>query len=372
MIKVTLAVTNDIVTDNRLHKIANTLFNNGFVVTVVGRKFTSSANLFNRPYKTRRFRLWFNKTMFFYANYNLRLFLYLLKVPVDIIVANDLDTLLACWLAAKIRRKVLLFDSHELFTELPELIDRPFIKKIWHLNERFLLRGIDKGYTVSSPIQEYFKTKYKHNFELIRNTGVFRNEYFMKPIPKEKIVIYQGAVNIGRGLELMMETLKLMDNTKLWIIGDGDILDDLKLLAINLGVENKVIFFGKIALDSLVSYTSKAHIGISLEEDLGLNYRYSLPNKIFDYIQCRVPVIVSDLPEMRSLIEKHRIGIVIKDRKPQKLAEIIENLSNDEEKQETLSYNLELASRELCWQREEEKIVNLYRNAAELVNYRTV
>ena len=162
MIRIVLAVTNDIVTDNRIHKIASTLGSNGYFVTVVGRRFSSDQNLFSRPYKTRRFKLWFNRTFLFYANYNIRLFIYLLKAQVNIIVSNDLDTLLACWLAAKLRKKILMFDSHELFTEVPELVDRPFIRKIWSINERLILPSIKFGYTVSQPIRDYYKKKYKY------------------------------------------------------------------------------------------------------------------------------------------------------------------------------------------------------------------
>ena len=370
MISIVLAVTNDIVTDNRLHKVANTLINNGYKVTIVGRKFADSQNLFNRPYNTRRFKLWFNKTFMFYANYNLRLFAYLLRVRADIIVANDLDTLLASWLAAKIRKKVLLFDSHELFTEVPELVDRPFIKSVWRLGEKLLLPGIQIGYTVSRPIQEYYKAKYNKDFALIRNVGMFRFENNHIPDTNERIIIYQGAVNKGRGLELMLETIKLLNGIKLWIVGSGDIIEDLKIKARELKVEEKVVFIGRVPLDKLWKYTSKADLGFSLEEDLGLNYRYALPNKIFDYIQARIPVIVSDLPEMRSLIEKHKVGLVLTERTAENLAEHINSILFNEDEREELTRNLELAARDLCWEREEEKIILLYRDASLLVRER--
>lgn len=366
MIKITLSVTNDIVADNRVHKIANTLCKNGYQVTIVGCKRANSENLFNRIYKTRRFRLWFKKTFLFYANYNIRLFFYLMKVPVDIIVSNDLDTLLACWLAAKFRKKILVFDSHELFTEVPELVDRPFVKKFWHVKERWLLPSIKIGYTVSKPIQKYYKEKYDKDFQLIRNVGQFRPELTFKEIEEEYVIIYQGAVNKGRGLELMLKALKHLDNARLWVIGKGDELSNIKALCKELNVEEKVIFFGRINLEKLPKYTRKAHIGFSLEEDLGLNYRYALPNKIFDYIQARIPVIVSDLPEMKAVIDEYGIGKVLTERQPEKLAELINEIATNVELQQEVKQNLELAARDLCWQREEEKVIKLYRKAFEL------
>lgn len=365
MINIILTVTNDIVADNRVHKIASTLCHNGYQVTIVGCKSSNSENLFSRVYKTRRFRLWFNKTFLFYANYNVRLFLYLMKVPVDIIVSNDLDTLLACWLTSKLRKKTLVFDSHELFTELPELVDRPFVKKFWHLKERLLLPGIKLGYTVSKPIQNYFKEKYNKDFQLIRNVGMFKHDVEFKSIEDEFVIIYQGAVNVGRGLELMLQALQHIEKGRLWVLGSGELLQELTRLSKELKVEDKVIFFGRVELEELAKYTRKAHIGISLEEDLGLNYRYALPNKIFDYIQARVPVIVSDLPVMKSVINDYGIGIVLEDRTPQNLADIVHKFVNDKEKQRQVQQNLELAARDLCWQREEEKVIMLYRKAFE-------
>lgn len=370
MIKIVLSVTNDIVTDNRVHKIASTLCSNGYQVTIAGCKSKTSGNLFNRIYKTRRFKLWFKKSFLFYANYNIRLFLYLMKTPVDIIVSNDLDTLMACWLAGKLKRKVLVFDSHELFTEVPELVDRAFVRNFWHLKEKLLLPGIDIGYTVSKPIQQYFKEKYNKDFRLIRNVGAFKHDIEFKPIDNEFIIIYQGAVNKGRGLDLMLKALKFMDNARLWVIGKGDVLNNVKALSKELNVEEKVVFFGRIDLEKLAGYTQMAHVGISLEEDLGLNYRYALPNKIFDYIQARIPVIVSDLPEMKAVVEEYGIGAVLFERKPEELAKIILEIVGNKEKQQNLRQNLELASRDLCWQREEEKVIMLYRKAFELVQER--
>jgi glycosyltransferase involved in cell wall biosynthesis len=139
-------------------------------------------------------------------------------------------------------------------------------------------------------------------------------------------------------------------------------------LVVELGLEDRVIFFGRIRLDDLWKYTQKAHIGISLEEDLGLNYRYSLPNKLFDYIQSRIPVIVSDLPEMRKLVEKFQIGEILRNRTPESLASLVEKIKGDKSAQTVYQQKLELAARELCWQREEEKLIKLYRQASEEVS----
>jgi glycosyltransferase involved in cell wall biosynthesis len=365
LIKVVLAVTNDIVTDNRVHKVANALVQNGYDVTIAGRRLSSSISITQRAYNIYRFKLLFNKSALFYAGYNFRLFLYLLSKKFDIIVANDLDTLPACFLCSKIKRKKLIFDSHELFTEVPELIHRPFVRKVWLRLEKLILPGVNFGYTVSPPIVDYYKEKYNKNFRLVRNVAHYNNNLTFKGFPKEIIIIYQGAINLGRGLELVLSALQYMNNARLWVVGQGDISENLKELATKLCVEDKVIFFGRISLENLAEYTCQAHIGISLEEDMGLNYRYALPNKIFDYIQSRIPVIISDLPVMRSVVEQYKIGLVLQKRKPEILAELIQKLCSDKDFQLQLGQNLEYAANELCWQHEERTLIELYQMAYE-------
>ncbi|MBN2487354.1 MAG: glycosyltransferase [Bacteroidales bacterium] len=365
MIRIVLAVTNDVVTDNRIHKIAGTLQTNGYDVTVAGFLLKNSTPLAERLYKVKRFRLCFRKTALFYANYNIKLFFFLLRKRFDIIVANDIDTLAACWLAGIITKKVLVFDSHELFTGLPELENRPFIRKVWLMIERLIVPKIRFGYTVSSPIVEYYRKNYNKNLELIRNVGVYRQGPVFKGFVNngENIVVYQGSVNVGRGIELMLNALKYLENIRFWVIGHGTVVDSLKKLACELSVSEKVVFLGRIELDKLWGYTENAHIGISLEEDLGLNYRYALPNKLFDYVQSRIPVIVSDLPEMKALVENYGVGLVLKQRTPEELANCIKLLVADREFHSALSQNLDNAAKELCWQNEEQKLLSIYQKA---------
>lgn len=137
--KLVLTVTNNLVSDNRVHKVATTLVGMGFDVTLVGRTWPSNSKLNPRNYSTRRFALLFNKGFLFYANYNIRLFFYLLYKRFDVILSNDLDSLTACFVASKITRANLVYDSHEYFTELPELVDRPFVKMTWEKIESFIL-----------------------------------------------------------------------------------------------------------------------------------------------------------------------------------------------------------------------------------------
>lgn len=365
MTAVISVVSNDIATDNRVHKICSSLVSNGYKVIVAGRRLSDSLPMEGRPYLTRRFRLLFNNGPLFYMNLNLRIFFYLIFTHTDIILANDLDTLLGCTIAARIKRVKLIFDSHELFPEVPELVDRPVVRKIWLFLEKRLLPRIDAGITVSKSIAEFYLEKYSTEFTVVRNAAVFHADNKKSKrnnIAGQVTILYQGALNIGRGIRLAVQSMEYVDGAVLIIIGSGDIEQELHKLVHDLGSEKKIKFTGKVPMEKLWEYTRKAHIGISLEEDLGLNYRYALPNKLFDYIQARIPVIVSDLPEMKGVVEKYKIGRILKERTPEALASVINKMIVEELPSGKYLSDLELAARELSWQREEEILIQLFRN----------
>ena len=199
---------------------------------------------------------------------------------------------------------------------------------------------------------------------LVQNAAVFQPESKkkeQKKHPDQRIIIYQGALNLGRGIELAIQSLEYLENVILWIAGAGDIEANLHALVQDLGFSNRVKFLGKVPLHDLSEFTHQADLGISLEEDLGLNYRYALPNKLFDYIQARIPVVVSDLPEMRSVVEKYKIGKILLKRTPETLGRIINTMINEDIPSGKYASKLELAARELSWQHEEEKLLKLFR-----------
>jgi hypothetical protein len=192
--KIIVSVTNDLTTDQRVAKICNTLIELNFDVILAGRKLGNSLPI-QRPYTTKRFNLWFNKGPLFYANYNIRLFFFLLFSNVDVLWSNDLDTLLANHLAAKFKNKRLIYDSHEYFTEVPELINRPKIQKIWKRIERKILPQLKDVFTVSQSIGDLYKKEYNIDVKLLRNVPLQNKETVNVEnikIEGKKILIYQG------------------------------------------------------------------------------------------------------------------------------------------------------------------------------------
>ena len=359
MKRVYIVVINDLVTDQRLNKVARLLINNNLEVTCIGRRFRTSPPFESNEFRIRRYRMVFTRGALFYGFFNFRLFFALsfAKSP-DLIIANDLDTLPAAYLASRIRRSTLLYDSHELFTQVPELIHRKRVQKIWKGIESMLVPRLKYAVTVSYPIAEIYRRLYGVRFGVVRNVPVKLTRPEKQQVPDayrgKKLIIYQGALNVGRGLELMIKTMHFLENVIFIVAGSGDIERQLKDLVKNEGVEEKVEFKGRLLPGELIPLTSSCDLGISLEEDLGLSYRYALPNKMFDYIQARIPILCSALPEMTRIVETYGIGIATREREPEKLAAIIRYML-DERSSGAWIEALEKAAGDLCWENESKK-----------------
>ncbi len=363
--KICLSVTSDVATDQRVNKIAQTLKGMGAEVTVIGRKKMNSLPFRTDGITIKLFNLPFSKGPMFYASYNIRAFLYLLGNRFDILVANDLDTLPANFAASRIKRKRLVYDSHEYFTEVPELVGRKWTKKIWETIEQLLLPRILYAITVSDSIARSYYKKYGIRMVTVRNVPLCETEedaHDYSPDIKGKLIIYQGSLNMGRGLELVIRSMRHVPSATFLIAGDGDIAGKLKELTEELGLTDRIRFTGRIPFGELSSYTRRADLGISLEENLGLNYYYALPNKLFDYIKANVPVLVSDFPEMGALVKKYGIGLTTLSRDPEEVAGLINLMLTDKIKIKLWKNNLREAAKELCWEKESEKLIGLYRS----------
>ena len=350
--KIIVSVTNDISTDQRVHKVCQSLESMGFEVILWGRKLSYSQAL-NRSYTTKRMTLLFSSGPLFYLEYNFRLFLILLFSKSHLLLSNDLDTLLANFLASKCKGIPLVYDSHELFPEAPELIYRPIKKKIWESLERWILPKIKHSYTVCHSIAQFYKDRYGIAMKVVRNVPYLSPSSSAQT--SSKTIIYQGGMNPGRGLELAIEMMCYLDDFKLKIIGDGDELNALKILAQQKGVEHKVEFLGRLPFNDLKAHTEQASIGILFEEARGLSFEYSLPNKLFDYIHADTPVLASSLVEVKSIMNHYQIGELIRERTPQSIAKQIEEMSQD-----LSSYDFAKAKKELNWQNESQIIEGVF------------
>lgn len=357
--RIIISVINDLVGDQRIRRIASALQAHDFEVEVVGRKLPDSLEMGELPYKTHRMCLFFRKGKLFYLEYNLRLFFLLLFRKVDILNANDLDTLLANFLVARLRKKQLVYDSHEYFTEVPELLDRPATRKAWLRLEGWIFPKLKKVYTVNTSIARIYEEKYGVKVEVVRNLPT-QKEFETSPDPR--VLIYQGALNLARGIELMIDCMEFLPEYSLWIVGKGDVEEALKKRAKALKKGGKIEFKGFVRPDELERITPQAGLGLSLEEDRGLNYRYASPNKIYDYLQASLPILVSDLPEMAALVQKYGVGELLEEseRSAEMLAKRIRGICEGGNYASYRQKSIE-AARELNWEHEQMHLINLYK-----------
>lgn len=369
MKNVTVSVVNDLVTDQRVHKVCTTLCTIGYKVTLVGRIQKNSLPLNQRNYLTKRIKLITEKGPLFYFAFNTRLFLHLLFNKNDLLVANDLDTLLPNYIVSKLKRIPLVYDTHEIFTEVPELQNSRIKKKIWEWVEGLIFPNLSNVFTVNKSIAQWYNKKYGVTIKVVRNVPYIKNESVLKTrsqlgLPDDKkIVIMQGAgINIQRGAEEALEAMKYVNNALLLIIGGGDIIEELKKRAGEEYLNDKVKFIGKKPYNDLMHYTRNADVGLSLDKDTNINYRYSLPNKLFDYIHAGIAVLASPLPEVAKVIREYDTGVLIDSYDPEHIAEKINYMLNDIAQLNKWKENSKLAAHQLKWENEENELIAVYKN----------
>ncbi|QMU29738.1 glycosyltransferase [Adhaeribacter radiodurans] len=357
--KIVFAVTTGLNYDQRMQRICTSLAQNGYQVLLVGRQWPHSKALGQQIYEQHRLTCIFNKGKLFYIEYTIRLFWYLLFVRADAYGAADLDTALPVFIKARLTGKPFVYDAHEFFPEVVEVVNRPIIKQIWTSLEKFILSRTRFAYTVNESLAHLFYTRYGVKFTVIQNCTLLEPPETDLPVfASEKYLLYQGAVNEGRGLETLLRAMPTID-LKLIICGKGDVYESLIELSNNLNLTDKVIFKGYVLPDDLKKITKQAYVGINLLENRGLNYYYSLGNKFFDYLHAGVPQLIVDFPEYCRLNEQCQVGITVP-LEPKAIARTINHLTQDPAFYNKLVQNCKKARQQWNWQNEEQKLLAFY------------
>lgn len=356
--KVLVSVFNNLVTDQRVEKVCQTLSENGYQIELIGNNWGGLPEM-QRNYPFSRINLKSKILRFAYVEFQRKLYKELLKKADKntILLSNDLDTLLPNYLISRKLKIQLVFDSHEIFTEMPAINGR-FTQKIWRSLERSMVPKLKYMMTASESYANWFHKTYdiERPFAVQNFPRKTQNPQKYEESSSKKIILYQGVINPSRGLDKMIPAMKDIENAEFWIAGDGPRKDEYAELTKTLGLEDKVKFLGKLVPDELRTITQKADVGLSIEENNGLSYYFSMPNKISDYIQCRVPVVVSDFPEMRKVVDNFGAGEKIRDYSElaDKVNLVLQNGKHFYEE------SLNKAATELCWEKEEPKILSLF------------
>lgn len=361
MKRIILAVTNDLVHDQRMHRIAMALHGEGAEVWLVGRCYVDSPSLSHRPYRQHRMKLWFRRGKLFYLEYQFRLLVFLWRHRADAYVAVDLDTVLPVTLVASYNKATKLYDAHEWFTEVPELEGRTMVRWIWSLVGKISVPAMDACYTVGPALSEILAEEYGKPFSVVRNVPLGRDLPSQVPRVENRLIWYQGALNKGRGLEEAIEALHALPEYALWLAGEGDQSKELRARVRAEGLEDRVRFFGWVSPAELPALASQASIGINLLQDHSRSYYYSLANKAFDYCQDLLPALHADFPEYRELNRQGPVGVLLDRLSPESIAECVRRLEEPgfySHCQEAMRKLRE----ELVWESEKERLLVIYRS----------
>lgn len=365
--KIAFSVTNCICFDQRVLKMADTVSSLNCEVTIIGRKRGECCNSDSVRFTTKRFRMLFKRGFLFYKWFNIRLFIFLLTHKFDILVANDLDTLLPNFLVSKIKGVPLVYDSHEYFTGVPELQNRQFVRWVWKSVEKAVFPKLKYVITVSDSIADQYEAEYGIRPLRVRNCS--RSTINIIALTRKEIgvpddhllLVLQGTgINVSRGGEELIDAIAKTQKVTLLIVGSGDALADLKSKVDELKIPERIHFISKLPWNDLMRYTKAADAGLSLDKNNNLNYTFSLPNKLFDYLSAGIPVVAGDLPEVSRIISENKCGIIIPEVSSDKISDAINELLTNPEKLILLRKNAAIASEKLNWETESEIVIKFY------------
>jgi len=324
---------------------------------LVGIQLKSSLPLDKTTYNQERISCWFSKGKMFYCEFSFRLFFYLLFKKADCICAIDLDTILPCYFVSKLKRIKNVQDAHEYFSQLDEVISRPGVYKFWHWVERIMLPRFKNGYTVCQSIANEFLKQYGVRYRVIRNVPVLKKTNPL--IQKGRTILYQGAVNKGRGLDKLVEAMKYVP-AELVICGDGNFITQIKEAIKIHDVGDKIKLKGMLLPEQLKKINAEAYIGVNPFEKRGLNQYLSLSNKFFDYIHAVLPQVTMNFPEYKAVNEKYEVAVLVDSPEPALIASALNKLLNDDVLYQKLEQNCLRAREELNWQNEERLLLGFY------------
>jgi glycosyltransferase involved in cell wall biosynthesis len=292
-------------------------------------------------------------------------------VRADIIHAHDLNTLPQAYLAARRRGARLVYDAHEISTS--RVGDLWKYKRFWKRLESYLIRRADAVITTDEMRASFLADAYR-----VPRPTVLLNVTERRPvsdadllrprldIPRDTpIVIYQGGLQPDRGLEQLIRSVSRIERGVVVFVGDGRLREALAALAEEYGVSHRVHFVAAVPPEQLLDYTASADVGVQVLQNTCFNHYSTTSNKLFEYFMAGIPVVASDFPEIRRVVQEFDAGVLIDPRSPAAIAEGINAVLSDPARYDTLRRNAVRAAEKYNWDNEQEKLIEVYRRLAD-------
>lgn len=285
----------------------------------------------------------------------------------DIYHSNDLNTLPQGYVCAKwrIKKKPLIYDSHEVQTSRTGY-DSPWYGRL----EKFFIKRIDTMIVENHTRAKYNEELYGfypnvlHNYpslEIQQVDGKVDLHKMLDLPPDEKILLYQGGIQTGRGLEKLVEAYPKFKEGTLVFIGDGKIKTELQRMVKERGLEDGIRFIPKVPVKELPKYTRNAYLGFQVLNNVCFNHWSASSNKLFEYIMNEVPVVASNFPEIKKVVDENKIGITIDPHNPDEIAKAVNYLLEHPDKRDLFSRNCKNARKKYNWEIEQENLLKVYR-----------
>ena len=369
--KIIIVTISDLVEEANLHRKARTLVENGYRVEIFAAWCRRLDPDLWRGIKLVRRKIRFKPMVLRFVEFFLKALGYVFFRRADLFIAYDVYPLGALRIKSMFTSCRYIYDSVELFPDVQALQGKPLRRRFWKMYERFGIRGAQAAFTVCRSDARVVQHRYPFlpDVPFVRNVPVFRpiprSDYLRKEydVPEDsKIGIYQGKVFAGRGLRPLIRAVAEVPGITLFIVGDGPLKPELKKLAAELKAADRVIFIDAVPFDRLQRFTAGADIGFTLISGKGLSYYHALPNKLFEYIQAGLPVIGSNYPEIRAIIEQDGIGYAVDPEDHQAIKHALEEMLK-EENYRTFRSKLEKVRQKYTWQKESAGYLQIIRSA---------
>lgn len=364
--KVCIAFLGNPLHDSRITNLTNSLRYDGLRVSVIGFDwFITSQDYFDdyfSIYKLVKRRL----RILFYLKFVYILLRELYKTKAHLYIAEDFYTLPFVCFIAKRRKAKIFYNSRELYAFLGGLRNRPVLQALVKKIEAHYIRKVDLVLTTGKMDSEFLEKFYGINNTLvIRNIPLlqrptkkidFRKDYGIAE--NKLILLYQGVLLEGRGIPHILKAMRFMENSVLLILGEGEQKSNFQKLASELGVGERIIFAGSVKQEELINYTAGADVGLSLIENISVSYYHALPNKLFEYIMAGLPVLSSDLPQMKKIIETYQVGEAIDITNISNIVDALKLWEQDLNLIGKFKHNCIIAAKDLNWEAEYERSRN--------------
>ncbi|MBC1565653.1 glycosyltransferase [Listeria booriae] len=280
--------------------------------------------------------------------------------------ANDLNTLLQAVICAKwFGRSQLVYDSHEVQTNR-----MGYDNRFYGVAEQFLLRFVDVCIHENDTRAAYIEHLYGFYPKVVHNYPVTVKDspddaidlYAILRIDRtEPILLYQGGIQIGRGLDKLIKAVPNIKKGVIVLIGDGRIKAELEDMVARMELVDRVKFLPKVALAELPMYTKNAYIGFQLLNNSCFNHYSASSNKLFEYMMAGIPVIACDFPEIKRVVEKHQTGIVVDSHSPLAIAAAVNQIVQAPSMRKVLSENCIKARKFFNWEQEQVVFLEIYK-----------